>query len=249
MRAGYCLWKKELAGCFLSPIAYVMTFCFLMLTGLSFWWLANLLAFGESLTTARQWIFGSPVLWFSMPVLIPLLTMRLFAEEKRMGTMELLLTAPVSEVAVVLAKFFGALGFFIFMWMPTLLYVAVLRYLLPESGLIDAGTVVSGYFGMLLIGAFFIAVGMLTSALTSNQVVAAVLSFALLCFVFFMTLFAAYGARGDEARAWGEMFCSYVHALDFSRGLLDSRPVVFYLTATGLLLFINVRVLEARRWK
>jgi len=249
MNPFFWLWKKELAGYFLSPIAYVMSFCFLGLTGLSFWRLADMLAFGDSITTARQWMFGSPVLWFSMPVIIPLLTMRIFAEEKRTGTIETLLSAPISETAVVLAKFAGALTFFVFMWSPTLLYLLALHGLAPDTGLVDAGAAASGYLGVLLIGACFIALGMLASALTSNQVVAAVISFATLCFLFFFTLFAAFAARNETLRMVGERFCSYAHTLDFSRGLVDSRAVVLYLSVTALLLFINIRIIESRRWK
>lgn len=242
-----CLLKKELASCFLSPIAYVMMFCFLVLTGLSFWKLAAMLADGDSLITARQWFFGSPILWFSMPVIVPLLTMRSFAEEKRSGTLETLMTAPVTETAVVLAKFFGALLFFAVMWLPAGAYLYMLHRLDPAGLLLDPGVILSGAFGMLLISAAYIALGILLSALSPSQIVAAIFTFAIISVSFFTTIYAAFATQNPVLRGTGEFFCSYTHILDFSRGVIDSRPVVLYVTVCALLLFTATRVLQLRK--
>lgn len=249
MKVFWCLLKREVSSYFLSPIAYVMMFSFMLLTGLSFWRLADMLAFGDSLQMARQWFFGSPVLWFSMPVVIPLLTMRSFAEEKRMGTIETLMTAPVTDVAVVMAKFSGALLFFALMWLPSLGYIFVMQKMLPHVAFLDVGVVVSGALGMLLVGAFYVSVGLLTSSLTSNQVVAAIFSFVVLCMMFFAGLFTAYSSSNEALRDLGSFFCSYLHVLDFSRGIVDSRPVALYLSLTALMLFATVRTVQEGKWK
>jgi ABC-2 type transport system permease protein len=249
MRVFWCLLKREVGAYFLSPIAYVMLFSFMLLTGLSFWRLADMLAYGDSLNTARQWFFGSPVLWFSMPVIIPLLTMRSFAEEKRMGTIESLMTAPVTELSVVMAKFWGALFFFALMWLPSLGYIFVLQHLLPHVAFLDLGVVSSGALGMLLVGAFYISVGLLTSSMTSNQVVAAIFSFVVLCVMFFAGLFTAFSTSSEALREVGSVMCSYLHVLDFARGVVDSRPVILYLTLTGLVLFTTVRMVQQGKWK
>lgn len=249
MKVFWCLLKREVGAYFLSPIAYVMMFSFMLLTGLSFWRLADMLAFGDSLETARQWFFGSPVLWFSMPVIIPLLTMRSFAEEKRMGTIETLMTAPVTEQAVVMSKFCAALLFFALMWLPSVGYVFVMDHMLAQVAFVDLGVVISGALGMLLVGAFYVSVGLLTSSLTANQVVAAIFSFVILCVMFFAGLFTAYSSSNEALRDLGSFFCSYLHVLDFSRGVVDSRPVVLYVTLTALMLFATVRTVQEGKWK
>lgn len=249
MRVFWCLLKREVSAYFLSPIAYVMMFSFMLLTGLSFWRLADMLAFGDSLNTARQWFFGSPVLWFSMPVIIPLLTMRSFAEEKRMGTIETLMTAPVTELAVVMSKFCAALFFFAIMWLPSLVYIFVMEHMLPQVAFVDLGVVFSGALGMLLVGAFYVSVGLLTSSLTANQVVAAIFSFVVLCVMFFAGLFTAYSSSSEVLRDLGGFFCSYLHVLDFSRGMVSSQPVVLYISLTVLMLFATVRTVQEGKWK
>jgi len=176
------------------------------------------------------------------------LTMRLFAEEKRSGTIEMLMTAPVSDTAVVLAKYFGALSFYVVIWAPTVLYVVILRGFSPMSTPPDLGPIAASYLGALLIGAFYLAVGLVCSALTRNQIVAAIICFAALCALFFVG-FIAFISRVDTVRDVATYFCSLAHMRDFVRGSVDSRPVVFYLSGTALMLFLAVKLVESRKWK
>ncbi len=249
MKVFWCLLKREVSSYFLSPIAYVMMFSFVLLSGLSFWKLADMLAFGESLTMARQWFFGSPLLWMSMLVVIPLLTMRSFAEEKRMGTIEMLMTAPVSECEIVLSKFFGSLFFFVLMWVPSLAYFFVMSKMLPQVELIDVGVIFGGILGMVLVGSFYLSVGLLISSLTANQVVAAIFSFIILAALFFAGLFATYTSSNEVVKVIGEYFFSYQHVLDFSLGVIKSSTLVWYITMTWLVLFTTVRTVQEGKWK
>jgi len=125
----FCLLKKELRTCFYSPIAYVVMFFFWVLTGGNFIWLLIQMADGESLTFATQGIFGGLVLTFVVPFVVPLITMRLFAEERKLGTLEALLTTSVRVSELVLAKFAGAMVFYIVLWLPVLIYAYILARL------------------------------------------------------------------------------------------------------------------------
>jgi ABC-2 type transport system permease protein len=248
MRGFLTLWRKELAAYFFSPIAYVMMIFFLVVTGFSFWLLASVLAQGPSGATIMKELFSSIFFWIAMLIVVPVLTMRLFAEEKRSGTIETLMTAPVTDTEVVLAKYIGALSFFVVMWLPTALYAFILRAFSPLTAPVDLGPMLSGYVGAFLVGALYIAVGLFCSSLTSNQIVAAIVSFALICVAFFAG-FMAFLATTPLLREISAYGSSIAHMLDFSRGAVDSRPVVFYLTSTALALFATVKVLESRKWK
>jgi len=249
MRVFLTLWRREMAQYFLSPIAYVTAFFFLVIMGFSFWMLVSVMLQGAAGVTVMEELFGRSIFfWLALLISAPVLSMRLFAEEKRSGTMEALLTAPVSEVAVVLAKYAGALTFFIVMWLPTASYAVILRGFSPQTAPPDLGPMAAGYVGAFLVGAFYLAVGLLCSVLTRNQVIAAISTFALLL-VCFLSGFIPYLARVDLVRDVGAYFSSVQHMMDFSRGALDTRPVVLYVTATAWLLFATVKVLESRKWK
>lgn len=243
------LLKKEFAAYFISPVAYVTLVSFLLLSGLSFWRLANMLCYAESIATARQWFFASPVIWFSMPVIIPLLTMRLFAQEKQTGTLETLMTAPVRAEEVVLAKFFGAMSFYLLLWLPAISYAVILNGLGHRILIMTTPVMLSGLLGVVLVGGAFVSLGMLTSILSNSQVVAALICFTLVTVIFFGGLYGAYAAQNDIAHSVGLYTCSFLHLLDFARGVVDSRQVVFYVTLTILFLFATTRVLDAHRWK
>lgn len=247
MRTFFILWKRELASYFLSPIAYVMVMFFLFVMGYTFWMLLNILAHGVVSATVMNELFGSIFFWITLLILIPLITMRLFAEENRSGTIELLMTAPVTETQVVLSKYAGALSFYLVMWLPTLAYVYVLRHYDPLMS-VDLGPLASGYLGALLLGAFYLSAGLLMSSLTRNQIVAAMSSFALVTVAFFAG-FMPYISRSETVRDAGRHFSAVLHMMDFARGMVDTRPVVLYLTSTAFLLFTTIKILEMKKWK
>lgn len=247
MRTFFTLWRKELSAYFLSPIAYVVIIFFLMVMGFSFWLLTNILVQEAGDATVMKELFGSIFFWIATLIVVPVITMRLFAEEKRMGTIESLMTAPVSDVSVVLAKYAGALSFFVALWLPTIAYVFILRRFSSETTPIDYGPILGGYAGAFLVGAFYLSVGLFASSMTRNQIVAAIVCFALITLAFFAG-FIPYITRVDAVREVGSYLSSVAHMLDFSRGAFDTRPVGFYLSGSFLMLFLTVKIIEARKW-
>ncbi|WP_372794850.1 ABC transporter permease [Pontiella sp.] len=245
----FSLLKKELRTCFYSPIAYVVMFFFWVLTGGNFYWQLESLAHGESLTVASQWLFSGLVLPFAIPVIVPLITMRLFAEERKLGTLEALLTTSVRVPELVLAKFFGALVFYAVLWLPSIVYVYIQMRLAPAdvAGFPDLGATFAGAFGVMLVGALYIAIGLFMSTLTSNQIVAAISGFALLIGSMFVTMYMAYTSQSQGVRVVGLYYSSLEHMMTFSRGIIDSRMVILYVTHAAWFLFASVRVVESKR--
>ncbi|VGO14550.1 hypothetical protein PDESU_03113 [Pontiella desulfatans] len=249
MSVFFSLLKKELRTCFYSPIAYVVMFFFWVLTGGNFIWLLGQLASGESLTVATQLMFSGPFLSISLPFVIPLITMRLFAEEKKLGTLEALLTTSVRVPELVLAKFFGALVFYVVLWLPVFAYAFIQSHLCSVDvvGFPDAGALRAGAVGVLLVGSLYIAVGLFMSSLTSNQIVAAIGGIAILFGSSFSLAILAYSAQNPALRIIGQYFSSYVHMMDFARGIVDSRIVIMYLSYAVWFLFAATKVVESRR--
>ena len=247
MRTFWCLLKKEVKACFLSPIAFVVLFFFWVLSGLNAWWLLVQLADGEPLTQAVQQTFGGLVS-FNLLVVAPLITMRSFSEERKLGTLESLLTTPLSTGQLVAAKFAGTLVFYAVLWLPVVAYAAIQHRFGPsEAAFPDFGALRAGFLGAMLVGGLYISIGLTMSSLTANQIVAAISSFALLAILFFATLFMAYTAPDPDVRIVGQYFSPFAHLLDFSRGIVDGRIVVLYLSYTAWFLFIATKVVESKR--
>lgn len=248
MRSFLILLRRELAAFLFSPVAYITTIFFLLVTGFSFWVLALVLSEGPSAVNVLQALFESLFFWIAFLLIVPVITMRLFAEETRSGTFETLMTAPVSDLAVVLAKFFSALAMFVLMWIPTCTYLVLLNRLSPMTVSVDPGPVITGYAGAFLVGAAYIALGLLMSSMTRNQVVAAVATFAVFGLYFFTGLLELV-LDAVELKEFVSFISAYEHMSQFARGVVDSRPVVLYLSITIFLLFATVKVVESRRWK
>ena len=239
MRNVGALTRRELSAFFFSPIAYVVLAVFLVVTGI-FFVNDNFLPGEEA---SLRITFGNylPVI---LVFIVPMLTMRLLSEEFRSGTIETLMTAPVSEVDVVLGKFLGTLVFYLVMLGTTLLHVV----LVAAYGPLDAGLLASSYFGLILLGGLYISVGLFFSACTRNQVIAVVCSFVLLAI---FTFLANYLAQEQEGilRVILQHLSLMAHFQDFARGLVDVNNLVFFLTTTGLFLFLTIKALESRRWR
>jgi ABC-2 type transport system permease protein len=246
---------RELKSYFFSPIAYIVFFVFYLVMALWFAWLVSRYAdIGSSEMGPPQGIefpvrpiFG---FWFIilLVVLTPILTMRLFAEERRSGTMEMLMTAPVTDVEVTLGKYLAALGVYLLMLVPTVLYVLILGWLSDRR--LDLGPILGTYLGIVLIGMLFLAMGTFASSLTRNQIIAAVLGLlmtvSLLGFAFLQYAFRP-GTKGFDVMGY---FSVLFHLdSDFGRGLVDTRRLIFYLTGTFFFLAFTVRMVEARKWK
>jgi ABC-2 type transport system permease protein len=176
-------------------------------------------------------------------LIMPLLTMRLIAEERRAGTIELLLTYPVRDGAVLAGKYLAALALYAMMIGLTLVYPGMVAYFAE----LEWGPLATGYLGLLLMGAAFLAVGLFASALTENQIVAAVITFGVLL-MFWVIGWSADYAGGAFGRVLAHLSI-LEHNESFSRGVLDTKDVIYYLNFTALALFLTLRALEARRWK
>ncbi len=245
MKSWLTLWRREVSGFLLAPAFYLLLALFMILTGLTFWLLLEPLTEGRAAMSLVQDFFSS-LLFFQL-LLIPMLTMRSLAEEKRSGTIETLLTAPVSDAAVVLAKYAGSMTMLALLLLPTTAYLLLLRRL-DGQGAMDLSMVWSGYTGLLVIGAMYVALGCWASAWARSPWMAAVTSFALI----FMIYLAGYWpdwARHPTAQEIGSWIASAGHIRDFARGMLDSRPVVFHLGGAAWLLHAGVRAVESRKWK
>lgn len=236
MRNTLAIAERELKSYFVSPIAYVVTALFLLISG----YLFSVILLNTNEASLRYLISNLSVIWL---FITPALTMRLLAEEARSGTIELLLTNPVRDVEVILGKYLGALGFLLFMLAFTLFYPA----LLFMFGSPDRGPMVAGYLGVLLQAAAFLAVGLMASSLTQNQIVAAVLTFAILLIMWLSESVANFVGRpvGDVMR-----YLSVTsHFQDFSRGVIDTTHVIYFLSVVAAALFIAFLSLQARRWR
>ncbi|HMP73932.1 MAG TPA: ABC transporter permease [Kiritimatiellia bacterium] len=243
------LWRKEVTSFVVSPVAYVAGVFFLVVMGFIFWFLASLLATGAIPgVSVMNLLFGSPFFWMTQLVIAPILTMRSFAEERRTGTFETLLTAPISDAAVVLAKYMAVLTIYILIWTPTVAYVYVLREFSALEAPVDLGAMAGGYIGALLIGMFYLAIGLFCSALTSNQIIAAISSFALILLLFFGGFLDVITHR-PGLQTLAAILSSHEHMFEFSRGVIDTRPILFHLSGTALLLFATLRALQSRHWK
>jgi len=188
-------------------------------------------------------MFGGTIFfWLYLLFVVPVITMRLLAEERRTGTLEVLLTSPISEGQVVIGKFLAGFVFYLFLWLPTWVYVAILA----SHAKIDFGPVWTGYLGIALLGLLFLSVGLLTSALVRNQIIAAILAFAVLVVVFSVGLVENLASGAALKGALGYMNL-WSHMDDFAKGIVDSRHVVYDLSLTGLFLFLATKALEASK--
>ena len=238
------LMKKELRSYFSSMIAYIVIVIFLVISGYFFY--TNLVMF-------VMWV-GSDVklgLWqytfhdmrFIILLLIPLLTMRLFAEEKKLGTIELLFTNPIRDIEIVMGKYLACLMVFCLMLMLTLLYPVLLEIVFS----VEPGPLLAGYLGIFLMGASFIACGLFISSLTENQIVAAMSTVGLLVFFWFIDWNEAIA--GDQAVKILHQVSLFEHFFNFPRGVIDTADVVYYLSVIAFFLFLTLCSLESRKWR
>jgi ABC-2 type transport system permease protein len=249
------IWKKEMRLYFTSPVAYVIMAIFLLLAGyffyaiFAFFSLASMQSamnpqMGRELNVTdsvmRPLLSNVSVI---LLLLMPLITMRLFAEERRSGTIELLLTYPVRDGAVLLGKFFAAFALYAAMLVLTLLYPGIVMYFAR----LEWGPLLTAYVGLLLMGATFIAVGVCISSFFENQIMAGTVTFVVLL-MFWVIGWSADSAGGIWKTILSEL--SIIEHFDsFAKGILDTKDVIFYLNFTILALFIGLKSLEARRWK
>ena len=250
MRKFYTLLAREVRSYFHSPIAYVVLVFFLLVSGADFYFQVSFMNQRAASYSVQEAFFNSVFFWFAFVLIFPLITMRVFAEEFKLGTIEPLMTAPVRDSQVVLAKFFGALVFYIVLWVPTLLYFAIFQKITHQPAANSTGSYWGSYLMLLLLGMFYISIGCLASVLTKNQMVAAIISFCAITLLFFLGLiqFILLDVSSGMRDALG-YFSAIEHMGTYSRGIIDTRPMVFYLSMTAFMLALTYQAFQSRKWR
>jgi ABC-2 type transport system permease protein len=235
------VFRRELTQYFTSPTAYLVAFAALILAGLAF--NSDLAARNGHSATDGTVVLNS--LAFFTLFFAPLLTMRLLAEENREGTIELLMTLPINDGDIVLGKFLGAWAYYTLLLLLTVVYQLILVWLAPP----DVGTVISAYIGLWLLGGAALAVGMLFSAITENQIVAGFLSLATLLILWLTGQVGTLITNRDVAVLIRSFSFQAHYLYSFSLGVVRLDDIVFFVGMIGALLFITTRLVESRRWR
>tara|TARA_R110002050_G_scaffold74772_6_gene160325 strand:- start:92907 stop:93626 length:720 start_codon:yes stop_codon:yes gene_type:complete len=225
--------KKEINSFFASPIGYLVIAIFLLLNGLFLWLFKgefNILDYGFA-DLSPFFLLAPWILMF----LIPAVTMRSFSDEKKQGTLELLLTKPISYTQIVLGKYFGAFILILIALLPTLLYVYTVYQLGDPVGNLDMGSTLGSYFGLLFLIAAYTAIGIFTSTLSDNQIVAFITS-VLLCFLFYIGIEGI--AEFTSSNLMDQLSMSS-HYKSMSRGVLDTRDIIYFLSITVCFLILT----------
>jgi len=261
MKGIIAVYRREMGSYFVSPIAYIVVGLFLLVCGWLFYQLLSAVI-QESMTNqmrAMQMGGGAPPmdvpdivirtfmgnLGVIILFLLPMLTMGIYAEERKRGTMELLMTSPITEFQIVFGKFLAAFTLFLVMVAPTLLYQIIMASY-AEPG-IPWAVLWSGYLGLVLLGSVLVALGAFISSLTESQIIAGVATFA----VFLLLWVLDFGARGASS-TWSDIvqYLSILrHYDDFSRGVIDTANIIFYLSLTAVGVFLTQRSLDSMRWR
>ena len=245
----FILLRKELRGFFLSPFGWVVLTLVTVMQGWSMSGAMKALQDAPIPESLVYIVFHMPQFWFYFLVIFPLLTMRLFAEEERTGTLETLLTAPVQTWQLVLGKYLATLAFYVILWIPAFLQFQVFTILTDLPAPFSAGSLLGAFLLVFLMGAFFIAIGCLASAMTSSQIIAGVVTTGLLFIHYFLGYITViYGDRFPAAPLFRHI-SSNEHLRYFSKGLIDSRTIIYYLTAAAFVLFLTSHVINHRRWR
>jgi ABC-2 type transport system permease protein len=245
------LTRRELAGYFLSLTGYVVMATILFLLGLSFTDVISKLNASPTDAPLTEVFYVTVYFWLILLLTAPVITMRTFSLEKFSGTYETLLTAPVRDWEVVLAKFAGAFIFYLITWVPLVGYLLATQHYTNDQGTaLDWGTLASTIVGIVLIGGFYMSMGCFASSLTQSQMIAAIVSYGMGFVFFLISLRPMYAGNNQK---WEDRLFSHMsmteHMLEFARGNIDSRHLVYYASMIVLFLFLTARVVESRRWK
>jgi ABC-2 type transport system permease protein len=251
MQVFWTLFRRELGTFFQSMTGYVIISTTLGLLGVSLIDILSKLNTEGVSTPLTELFFATMYFWMVFLLTTPVITMRTFASEKASGTYETLMTAPVSDLQVVLSKFAGTMTFYALTWIPTLCYLIFLHhYLNSASTAWEWRSLGTTLLGILLIGSVYVSLGCFASALTRSQLIAAAVSYAVGLTLFLLSLRALVPIAPT---GWESKFFSYIsmteHMQDFASGVIDTRPVVMYLSLTILFVFMTFKVVESRRWK
>jgi ABC-2 type transport system permease protein len=245
----FALLRRELSAFFFSLTGYVIIAAVTLMIGATFVMLLFNLGSDAFSMPVTQLFFNSFIYWLLVILLAPVITMRLFALEKATGTFETLMTTPVGEVQVLAAKFTAAVLFYLITWLPTLVSLIIVQRFTNQPRM-DLGLVGGTYLGIFLSGSLFLSIGCLASALTRNQMVAAVVSLAVGVILFILGYMAMKNFSDTAAQSEVLFYFNIFKQMEnFTRGIVELRAVIFYVSTTFLFLFLTLRVLESRRWK
>ena len=252
MRHVPTLLRRELASYFLGPMAFLILLAFQVVAGLNFWQLVDALSRPQQYVSGRfeplnTYISGSTAFWIALLVAVPALTMRLIAEERRSGTIEPLLTLPIRETEIVLAKWLAGVVMYLVLLLPFYIYLPFLY--MQGRFHFDLGPIAALTLGLTTIGMMFVAIGLFFSALTKNQIIAAVWTFVALFLVIVLTLLLNIYAAGTQAD-WAEAarFVAVLYQVqEFGVGKLDLRYLTLHMSVTAFMLFLTVKVLQTKR--
>ena len=250
MKHFFIILRHELRGIILSASTYLVAFFFLLVMGFIY----QLVLMSYNRAPQEMLPTSMFLLFFFIPtlLLIPLLTMRSIAEERRLGIMDSLLTTPINSIELVAGKFFSAFLFYISLYLLTLAFPIITHYYFPDDRIIDPASLIGGYSFICLSGLLFIGIGILTSALTKSQLVAGIFSFTLL-FGLIVGTNQLDGYVENQFSDFGALktMYEYVHVIehmsDFSRGIIDSRQLIFYASGTLLVLSLAVLAVDHKR--
>jgi ABC-2 type transport system permease protein len=232
------IFKREFVSYFNSPIAYIFVAVFLII--INFLFFQRFFLNGQA--NMREWFGLIPWLFL---LLAPSLTMRSWAEEKKAGTIEFLLTLPIRDWEIVIAKFLSAFSFMILV----LVFSLVLPITMSRIGDLDMGVVIAGYIGAVLMGGMYLSLGLLLSSLTKNQIVSFLLSLTVLFIIFFIGSNNVISFISGPLATVIQFVSTATHFNSISKGIFDSRDLIYYISFTALFLYLNVQSIGSRNWR
>jgi ABC-2 type transport system permease protein len=261
MKGLYAIYRKEIQHYFVSPVAYIVVAVFLLLCAFFFTRLLTAIIEQSFEATMQSMQMGGQGMNFDVPSIVmrdffgilsslllfltPILTMSVYSEERKRGTMELLMTSPVTDVDIVLGKYLGQLTLFAMMLLPTFIYMAYMVF--HSEPRMPWRLLLCAYLGAILLGGTLFALGAFFSSLTENQLIAAVLTFGAFLFLWVID----FGSRSATSGVGGVVqYLSVIrHYDDFTKGIIDTSNVIFYLSFIFFGLFLTVRSIESMRWR
>ncbi len=251
MRNFTTLWRREIAACWNNPMGYILAAIFLTTTGSRF--IRGIVAsmeVGKPVSVVHSLLdISSSFILPSTILVIVGLTMRLLSEEKKSGTIELLMTAPVTDAEVIGSKFAGALFNFTLILTPTLLFPLILQHYSANLDVPQTSILFCAYLFIMLLASFYTSLGLLISALTSNQVIAAISTLCAITAATILPVLVLERTQHTALRAFTSYLDPSLQMKPFLNGSIDSQPIVLYTTLTLFCLFVSTRLLEMRKWK
>jgi ABC-2 type transport system permease protein len=241
----WTIYKKEIRSFLSSLIAYIVMIVFLATTGLFMWVIKGNTVFDYGIAGMQVMFDLAP---YILVFLVSAVTMRSFSEERRLGTIETLTTRPVSDLAIILGKFFACLTLVVFALLPTLIYYYSIKKLAMDGISVDTGAMWGSYLGLLMLGAAYTSIGIFASSLTDNQIVALITGMVLSLFFYLVLGMVGDIKALDSIGKSVEWFGLEYHYNSMSRGVIDTRDIIYMLSFSGVFIWLTKTVFESRKW-